>query len=276
MGICKYCGENAGFLRKQHKACHEKYLKGWNTIINKVTDTISEKTDFKSLEKNVELIASESFVKKESYPILLVKGFDNAVEKFLEDGIISEEEENRVSDFKDHFNLSQDQIDETGSWTKMVQGSILREVMDGNIPERFKVEGILPFNFQKTEKLIYFFNNVEYYEKRTKTVYKGGYSGVSLRIAKGVYYRKGGFKGHPVQTEEMRYLGDGFLAITDRHIYFSSTLKTFRIKFDKVIALEPYEDGIGLQKDGVTAKPQIFKNIDGWFTYNLISNLSQL
>jgi hypothetical protein len=38
--------------------------------------------------------------------------------------------------------------------------------------------------------------------------------------------------------------------------------------------MDPYEDGIGLQKDGATAKPLIFKNIDGWFTYNAISNLT--
>ena len=38
--------------------------------------------------------------------------------------------------------------------------------------------------------------------------------------------------------------------------------------------MDPYQDGIGLQKDGATAKPQIFKNIDGWFTYNAISNLT--
>lgn len=30
------------------------------------------------------------------------------------------------------------------------------------------------------------------------------------------------------------------------------------------------------QKNSVTAKPQVFTNIDGWFCYNLVSNLSQL
>jgi hypothetical protein len=37
-----------------------------------------------------------------------------------------------------------------------------------------------------------------------------------------------------------------------------------------------YSDGIGLQKDGVSAKPQIFKGLDKWFTYNVISNLKNL
>ena len=45
--------------------------------------------------------------------------------------------------------------------------------------------------------------------------------------------------------------------------------------YNKLITIDPYEDGIGLQKDGSTAKPIILKGIDGWFTYNVISNLSQ-
>ena len=113
------------------------------------------------------------------------------------------------------------------------------------------------------------------YEQRTRTQYQGGYSGVSVRIAKGVYYRTGGFKGHPVKIEEMKYIGTGIFAITNKHVYFASSSKSFRIQFGKIITMDPYEDGIGLQKDGATAKPQVFKNIDGWFTYNVISNLNK-
>jgi hypothetical protein len=63
------------------------------------------------------------------------------------------------------------------------------------------------------------------------------------------------------------------LALTNKHLYFSSGLKSFRIKYEKIISIDPYSDGIGITKDGVTAKPQIFKNIDGWFIYNYIQNI---
>jgi hypothetical protein len=52
-------------------------------------------------------------------------------------------------------------------------------------------------------------------------------------------------------------------------------VKNFRIEFNKIITMTKYEDGIGLQKDWVSAKPRIFKNLDGWFAYNAISNLNK-
>ena len=91
-----------------------------------------------------------------------------------------------------------------------------------------------------------------------------------------MYYRAGAFKGNPVRTPEMTRLGSGILALTSKHLYFASAQKKFKIPFSKLISIEPYSDGIGVQKDGVTAKPQIFKNIDGWFVHNAISNLTQM
>ena len=155
--------------------------------------------------------------------------------------------------------------------------SILRDLTEGKIPEqRIKIDGQLPFLFQKSESLIWVFTNVEFYEQRTRTEYRGGSQGVSVRVAKGVYYRTSSFKGRPVQISEMKYIGTGILALTTKHIYFGSPEKKIKIPINKLVSIEPYEDGIGLQKDGVTAKPQIFKNIDGWFAHNAISNLSQM
>jgi len=71
----------------------------------------------------------------------------------------------------------------------------------------------------------------------------------------------------------MKLLGTGILAITNISLYFGSTTKTVKIPYKKLISITPYSDGIGIQKDGVSSKPQIFKEIDGWFAYNLISNL---
>ena len=34
----------------------------------------------------------------------------------------------------------------------------------------------------------------------------------------------------------------------------------------------PYSDGVGIQRDAATAKPQFFITGDVWFTYNLLIN----
>ena len=67
--------------------------------------------------------------------------------------------------------------------------------------------------------------------------------------------------------------GSGIMAFTNKHLYFESPSKTFRTAAKKIVSITPYDDGIGVQKDGVTAKPQIFETGDGWFTYNLAQNL---
>ena len=96
-----------------------------------------------------------------------------------------------------------------------------------------------------------------------------------MRIARGVYYRVGGFKGERYQTEETVHEDNGLMGFTDRHLYFAGDLRRFRIRWDRIVAFEPYADGIGVQRDAQSAKPQAFVTGDGWFTYNLAVNLSQ-
>jgi hypothetical protein len=93
--------------------------------------------------------------------------------------------------------------------------------MEGKLPRRVTIEsGKLPFNFQKNEQLVWLFQNVEYLEDKTRREYVGKSSGVSIRIAKGVYYRTGAFKGHPIERTERVSLGHGLLGVTTKHLYF--------------------------------------------------------
>ncbi|MBQ8750135.1 MAG: hypothetical protein IJZ30_00670, partial [Alphaproteobacteria bacterium] len=60
------------------------------------------------------------------------------------------------------------------------------------------------------------------------------------------------------------------------HIYFGCQHQNFRIKYEKIVSFTPYSDGIGIQRDAMTAKPQIFKIDDGWFVYNILANISKI
>lgn len=277
MGNCIYCGKKAGFLRKQHKACKLKFREAKKQFVELAVTGITQNESIKELAKNLENVCQQGFVNDEAKKQLLAEAFDRAMEQFLEDGVLSEKEEEAVSEFIEHFGLNQEILNKNGSYTKMVMASVIRELTERKIPQtRVKVEGQMPFLFQKSETLIWVFNNVEYYEQRTRTEYQGGCQGVSIKIAKGVYYRTSAFKGRPVQVSEMKYMGTGLVALTSKHLYFGTAQKKFRIAFNKLVSLEPYENGIGLHKDGVTAKPQIFKNLNGWFVHNVISNLMQM
>lgn len=276
MGKCIYCGESAGFLRKKHKECELKFTQGQNEYVEEIKLSILEEKDFNEIDQKLQNIQKSCYLTENLHNDLTTKAFDLAVGEILEDGILSAYEEHRVVNFIDNFKVNQDVLNRNGSFTKLRMASILRDLTEGKLPEfKNKLDGSLPFLFQKSESLIWVFRNVEFYEQRIRTEYRGGSQGVSIRIARGVYYRTSSFKGRPVQFSEMKYIGTGLFALTTKHVYFGSPEKKFKIPFDKLISMEPYEDGIGLHKDGASAKPQVFKNLEGWFAYNAISNLIQ-
>jgi hypothetical protein len=152
----------------------------------------------------------------------------------------------------------------------------LRDVLNGIIPQRVSVDGNLPINFQKGEQVIWAFSNSSYLEDKTRRQYVGISKGVSIRVMKGVYYRAGAFKGHAVEHTERVHVDNGWVAITNKNIYFAGPRKSLRLPYSKIISFEPFRDGIGVIRDAATARPQIFVTGNGWFTYNLVTNLSQI
>ena len=92
----------------------------------------------------------------------------------------------------------------------------------------------------------------------------------------GVYYGVGAFKGHPVEHTERVLLDTGLVVVTGRNLYFAGPEKSLRIPYVKIVSFEPFSNGIGLTRDAATAKAQIFVTGDGWFTYNLVTNLARI
>jgi hypothetical protein len=276
MGKCIFCSEPAGFLKNSHKECKQLHEQGRSEIVSLVRKAGTQAGDLIRLEYSIEQVAKNSFIEQQSLGDLVVSGWERAVEAAFEDGVLTAQEETALSDLKQHFSLSQQSLDRNGAYSKLVKGAVLRDILDGNLPERVQVDGNLPFNLQKDEKIVWIFQGVKYFEEKTRTRYIGGSQGVSIRIAKGVYYRTGSFKGERVQTSETIHADTGIFGVTNKHVYFAGPSKRFRIAYNKIVSFEPFSDGIGVQRDAQTAKPQSFATGDGWFTYNLIINLAQM
>ena len=77
-------------------------------------------------------------------------------------------------------------------------------------------------------------------------------------------------------TSEMVHVDPGQMALTTRHIYFSGERKSHRIRYDKIVAFRPHADGLGIQRDAASAKPEVFTLEDGWFACNLARNLAAM
>ena len=276
MGNCIYCGEPAGFLRKSHKECKQRRKQGMSEIVSLVGKMGSEGGDLKNLAVSIEKVVASSHIDELTMKTSVISGWENAVDAAFDDGVLSEEEETALSELQQHFSLTRQELDRKGALAKIAKGAVLRDILNGMVPERIQVDGHLPFNLQKKETLVWVFQNVDYYEEKTRTHYVGGSRGVGVRVAKGLYYRTGAFKGERIQTSETIHADTGLLGVTNKHIYFVGPSKSFRIAYNKIVSFEPFSDGIGVQRDAQTAKPQSFSTGDGWFTYNLITNLAQM
>lgn len=283
MGNCKYCGKPAGFLRSKHAECEEENRKREHAIQNANAQILSKAIGairgtgmFSALEAKIAEIEQTNHLSIVQRKQILIRAWEKAVDGFLEDGILDAEEEKRLVEFRDHFGFSQNDLNRNGALTKTAKAGVLRDVLDGKIPQRLSLDGSLPINFQKGETVVWAFPNSRYLEDKTRRQYVGGSQGVSIRVMKGVYYRVGAFKGEAVESTERVHVDTGLVVITDKNIYFSGSRKSLRVPYSKIVSFEPFSDGIGIMRDAATAKPQIFVTGDGWFTYNLVTNLSQL
>lgn len=272
MGKCIYCGKQAGFLRKKHKSCEIKF----NEFKQKISLLLSNLENINSVVSEFRNIAESSYISREILKKVILDEIKNLIDRVLEDNILSEEEESKILELIKGLNFNIDEIKQTSCYLKLIKGKILRDILNGIIPQIDEIDRDIPFNFQKDEKLIWLFKKTKYYERKIYKEYVGGYQGFSIRIAKGLYYRIGGFKGKPVETTKLVFVDEGLLGVTNKHLYFLGRLKSFRIKFEKIISFEPFSDGIGIYKEDDSSKLQIFQVDDGWFIYNLVSNLCKI
>jgi len=274
MGNCIHCGKSAGLLKNEHKECRQRFDEGRQMMTALVSSTILQGKALDTLESELENIARSHLIDPSETRGYLSRGWELAVDLALDHGLLSREEESRLVALRDRYALSQEELNRNGAYMRVAHAAVLRDLSEGKMPNRMTFEGNLRFNFQKAEQLVWVFQRVKYYEQKTRREYVGGSVGVSARVAKGLYLRTSSFRGHPVETTETVHLDTGTVAVTDKHIYFGGSVKSFRIPYNKVVSLQPYSDGIGVQRDAATAKPQIFVTGDGWFTYNLVSNLA--
>ena len=167
-------------------------------------------------------------------------------------------------------------LNRNGVQTTMVQAGVIRDVAKGLVPQRQTLSGAIPFNLMKSEQLVWVINGVDYLETVTRRERRGTSHGVSIRVARGLYYSPRQFRSRPIEWEETIHADTGLLGLTTKHIYFAGRKKKFRVRYDRIVSFDPFDDGFGIMRDAQTAKPQTFRTGDGWFPYNLAVNLSQM
>ncbi len=180
-----------------------------------------------------------------------------------------------INELSKRYSITENELVRLPNYWEYMKLLQVQDLLQGNVPKRFSTVSS-PINLQKYETPIWEFNKATLYEEQTTKTMVGRSSGFSIRIAKGVYYRSGSFKGKPVITTRLVPKYIGAMVVTDKHIYFYSPGKSIRFPFTKIVSFVPFEDGLGIQQDKQNAKPIYIQNIDGRLAYNIVSNIGNI
>lgn len=210
---------------------------------------------------------------------VLAQGWGAALDEFLSDGILSDYEQQRLQAAASMLDLKEIDLQPFNVANKIAMSRCLMELLAGQISPFALAQHQgqytdLPFILQQSEILIWVFHGVDYFEEKTRRQHIRGSQGVSMRVAKGLYYKVGASQGYSIEQTAMEFQDTGVLALTTKHILFGGSRKSLRIPYRKIVTFQSYNDGIGLIRDAATAKPQNFVTGYGWFVYNLAMNIA--
>lgn len=226
--------------------------------------------DFSQCATEARKAAQAASISEDDFQDVVLNKWRDFVDLALADHLLSEEEEERLKGIMNAFDLPSNKLDQRGCMTKLVKAAVLRDLQKGTPKTRVSLDIPLPFKLQKREVVLWAFPKTRLIERITKRKITGGSTGASFRVMKGVYWRVGAFKGVPVSWDETHHTDTGLLVLTNKHLLFSGPVRNQRIAYSRLASIDPYSDAIEVQRDAATAKPQIFRDIDGQFAYNII------
>ncbi|WP_420635067.1 hypothetical protein [Candidatus Palauibacter sp.] len=221
------------------------------------------------LQAELKEMAGRSWIDVGQVDAFISNGVADALERALEDQLLSSRELRSLNAYCEHFG-----IPPSFRCSQRVRKAVLLAgILEHGVIPKPDDGSVLPFNLMKSESLLWLFEGVEYVTEVTHKQYVAGSQGMSFRVARGVYYRVGGTRGRNVSTTAMETVDSGLMAVTTKHLYFKGggiRGKSFRIRLNRIVSFEPYEDGVGLMRDTQRAKSEAFKTDDGLFTTNLL------
>jgi len=268
MSNCKYCGKNVGLLKKTHSECVELYNKGISEIRK-----IPLKYDSNIIpDGTLELAAGTGkkyYISEHESKTILLDEFKEVIKHLLSDELLSEKNEQIILSINKLF----PEIIDNEKRLKIVQESIIRELLNGNIPSnRIRLEGGMPFELMKDETVVYLFKSSSLAECKDSAVRPLGFQPSPLN--KGIYMERLHF--FHIFDGFNRIIKAGDLYITNRNIYLydgnNKGLKD-RFSYDDINFLVPYDDWLVIS---IGFYAHAFKVDNSWFAFNLVNNLMRM
>ena len=240
-----------------------------------IAEYFTGRTDINTARAAINQVTSALPISNDALQEAYLYMLDKAATNYLKDGLLSPQEEQRVSTYTSTFGIPTNNLPATyqnGNIAKMSQASILTNLQRGVLPPQ---NTFVPIMLGKGETILWQYSDVKLFEEKVQREYHSNRGGLSVRICKGVYYRPSTGRMKPVEHSYMNLEGTGDLYITNKHLIFNSSTKGVKIPYSKIIGVTPYSDGLEVNRDGNT-KRLILQGFDSWFIMNAMSLIANI
>ncbi len=109
--------------------------------------------------------AGASFIKPRDLGALCVSGISSMIDAVLEERLLTAAEDERITEIKDALGPGIADVNNLNE--KLIKISMLRELNAGQIPDRVTVVGPMPIELRGHERVIWIFNRVICFRRRT-------------------------------------------------------------------------------------------------------------
>ena len=275
MGNCKYCGQPAGFLRWTHPKCQENHYLHLSKFKRIIDNCFAKNIDFDEFDSIFRKLAQDGVISQKEVDQLFQQSFDEFAKQIIIRGIVTDVELEEIERFIKKTEWSENKIDCHGYLSKVIYMHVKQSVKNGKIPTFHSIPKTeCPFILNSDEKIIWIFNRVDFYNTKLHKSYSGGSNGISVRIARGVYYRTGGHKGKVEASYSLDYIDSGLLYLTTNGIYYKSNNQAIEVPFKKLMTFECFKNSIEIQLKSSQFKAMKFSNVDPEIIGEMLQNFN--
>ena len=167
---------------------------------------------------------------------------DSAFTRFatlaLNDDILTVDEEDALIGLADALGIDQEAV--AKRHLPIMHRLVVARVNDGRLPEVTD-----PHLLTKKGEVVHLETAATLIKEVAVREYRGGYSGVSIRIAKGVRYNTGATRGRSVVVGTKLEAADvGVLSVTSTRAVYVGTSRTTEFAYSKLVSLDAFTDGL--------------------------------
>jgi len=279
MGICKFCGKDAGWFKEQHAECAQLAETGYQQILAAVRQAVAQGTSFAEAKTSIDIAIMLDRVPADRVHQAFLQAWSDAAEEIGMAEPLSADKYAAMVQFSQDAGLDAAELAKSsGSITASVS-AVLWRVMHGDLKEIPAIAH--PFNLSGSEVALFLIDGVIYAKDTVSRTYQTDYSGMSVNLGYGVYHRFGTSERTEVDHTSLTEVDRGQMLFTTNNIYFGGAHKSVKVSYEHIVQFRFYGNGLGIFRDSANAVVEVFQVMNPWgqacgrFMFNLAHFLAQ-